>query len=56
MRNYSITTLIEQYEYFAPLRDKRVFSRFDLDGWTVTWLNGSVDIAPEHLYEKGIAA
>ena len=48
--------LIEQYEYFAPLRDKEVFSRFDLDGWTVTWLNGSVDIAPEHLYEKGIAA
>jgi hypothetical protein len=26
-----------------------------LDGWTVTWENGSIDIAPEYLYEKGVA-
>ena len=41
---------------FAPLRDKAVFERFDLDGWTVCWLDGTVDIAPEHLYEMGVAA
>ena len=48
--------LINQYKLFAPLRDKEVFAHFTLDGWTVTWLDGTVDIAPEHLYEHGIAA
>jgi len=48
--------LISQYKLFAPLRDKDVFARFALDGWTVTWLDGTVDIAPEHLYELGKAA
>jgi len=33
-----------------------VFDRFDLDGWTVYWLDGTIDIAPEHLYELGVAA
>ena len=41
---------------FAPLRDKAVFDRFDLDGWTVCWLDGTIDIAPEHLYELGVGA
>jgi hypothetical protein len=48
--------LISQYKFFAPLRDKEVFKHFALDGWTVTWLDGEVDIAPEHLYELGKAA
>ncbi len=48
--------LINQYKLFAPLRDKDVFARFALDGWTVTWLDGTVDIAPEYLYEFGKAA
>lgn len=48
--------LINQYKLFAPLRDKDVFAHFALDGWTVTWLDGTVDIAPEYLYERGIAA
>ena len=48
--------IIAQYKHFAPLRDESVFRNFSLDGWTVTWLNGTVDIAPEHLYEKGQAA
>ena len=46
----------EKYLLFAPLRDKAVFDRFDLDGWTVCWLDGTIDIAPEHLYELGVAA
>ena len=48
--------LIEKYEIFTPLRDKDVFSQFNLDGWTVSWLNGSIDIAPEYLYEAGKVA
>lgn len=47
--------LIDKYKLFAPLREKSVFDNFSLDGWTVTWLNGTIDIAPEYLYEVGRA-
>lgn len=33
-----------------------VFRNISLDGWTVTWLDGAINIAPEFLYEKGINA
>ena len=55
-RIFDCLPLIEKYKIFAPLRDKDVFERFDLDGWTVGWLDGTIDIAPEHLYELGVAA
>lgn len=48
--------LMEQYPIFQPLRDMDVFRNISLDGWTVTWLDGAIDIAPEFLYEKGINA
>ena len=34
---------------FAALKDQKTFSQFELDGWTVSWLNGKLDIAPEYL-------
>jgi len=55
-RIFDCLPLIEKYKLFALLRDRAVFDRFDLDGWTVCWLGGSIDIAPEHLYEMGHAA
>ena len=55
-RIFDCLPFIETYTLFAPLRDKAVFNHFDLDGWTVCWLDGSIDIAPEHLYELGKAA
>lgn len=55
-RIFDSLPLIEKYKLFAPLRDKAMFDHFDLDGWTVCWLDGSIDIAPEHLYELGVAA
>ena len=47
--------LIDKYKVFTPLLDKSVFEKFSLDGWTVSWLNGTIDISPEYLYEEGKA-
>ena len=55
-RIFDCLPLIEKYQLFAPLRDKEVFNCVSLDGWTVCWLDGTIDIAPEYLYEMGVAA
>lgn len=41
---------------YLPLRDLSIFSNVALDGWTVTWNDGSIDVAPEFLYEQGVNA
>lgn len=40
---------------FAPLRDENVFRGAYIDHGVVTWLDGEIDIAPESLYERGVA-
>jgi hypothetical protein len=40
---------------FKPLKDTAVFNEVYLDGETVVWNDGNIDIAPETLYEKGVA-
>jgi len=40
---------------FEPLKDAAYFSRFFVEGGTVTWPNGA-DIAPETLHEKAKAS
>lgn len=37
---------------FEPLRDRAVFDSFTVDHGFLTWLGGSIDIAPEALYEE----
>lgn len=40
---------------YQPLRDKAVFDRAYVDCGTVCWNDGDIDIAPETLYEQGVA-
>lgn len=53
VKEFDCRPLIGKYPAFAPLQDEKIFRNIALDGWTVTWNNGSIDIAPEHLYENG---
>lgn len=39
-----------QFEIFEELKDINVFNSYELDGTTLTWLDGKLDIAPEYLY------
>ena len=39
---------------FEPLKNLTVFRNIVLGGWTVTWQDGTIDIAPEYLYEHGV--
>lgn len=40
---------------FEPLKDRAYFTRFFIEGGTVTWPNGA-DIAPETLHERAQSA
>lgn len=45
--------VLNKASLFSKLTDKRDFNNFKLDGWTVTWDDGKIDIAPEYLLENG---
>lgn len=44
--------LIKQYKAYSPLLEEKTFHDISLDGWTVTWKNGTIDVAPEYLYDN----
>ena len=51
-KTIDLTPLLK-YPAFEELKDEAKFVQFGLDG-TIFWANGA-DIAPEYLYENGIA-
>ena len=55
-RIFDARNFIASHPLFTVLQDEQLFSNFQLDGWTVSWQNGRLDIAPEYLYEKGTKA
>lgn len=52
-KTVDLTPLLK-YPAFEELKDEKMFIQFGLDG-IIFWANGA-DIAPEYLYENGIAA
>lgn len=43
---------IQHGEIFEPIREMDNFRLFRIDYGTLTWENGTIDIAPETLYTK----
>lgn len=39
-------------QVFEPLKDDGIFMNPALDHGVVTWFNGSIDCAPEYMYEN----
>lgn len=39
---------------FQPLRDESVFNTARVEHGFVSWADGSIDIAPEYVYENGV--
>ncbi len=56
VRVFDAKEFIASHPLFASLQDKQLFSQFQLDGWTVSWQDGRLDISPEYLYEVGTPA
>ena len=46
--------LIRQYPAFRPLSDMNLFRSFTISDDTLEWMNGTIDIAPEYLYQNSI--
>ena len=37
---------------FAPLADQKILDAFSIEDGTLTWLDGSIDIAPQAVYSR----
>lgn len=49
-RTIDFKDYLQQHQsLFRELLDKEKFKDFRLDGWTLSWLDGKLDIAPERL-------
>ena len=54
VRVFDCMPLIDRFPVFKALEDESLFQNIELDGWTVTWNEGNIDIAPEYLYEHSV--
>lgn len=43
-----------QYPVYEPLQDAKIFNDVCVEGSTISWEDGSIDIAPETLYEQSV--
>ena len=52
-RIFDADDYIHSHPLFNALKSTTAFRNFELDGWTVSWQAGALDISPEFLYENG---
>lgn len=53
-KTVDFNSLLEEIA-FAPLKDLAVWRGVYIDYGCTVWNNGEIDIAPEYLYEHGVA-
>ena len=51
-RLFDFATIVDSYPVFAPLKDKATLRQYHISD-TLEWCNGSIDIAPEYIFEHG---
>ncbi len=54
-RIFDFSPIIAKYPVFKVLKDLRIFCNYNLTD-TLEWMDGEIDIAPEYIYENGVAA
>jgi hypothetical protein len=52
-KEIDISALLNE-QAFKPLKDLNLFRRVYIDYGTVVWCDGTIDIAPEYLYQTGL--
>ena len=52
---FDFSPLIKKFPLYRGLEPTEKFKDFTVTDWTVSWENGEIDIAPEYLYEHGVA-
>ena len=50
--NITIIIIINRYSVLATLKDKNTLKQFHISD-TLEWCNGTIDIAPEYIFEHG---
>ena len=51
-RIFDFDSVIEKYPAFAPLKDVDLLKSFSITD-TLEWRDGTIDIAPEYIYDNG---
>jgi hypothetical protein len=51
-RLFDFATIVDRYPVFTPLKDKNTLQQFHISD-TLEWCNGTIDIAPEYIFEHG---
>lgn len=55
-RIFDFSTLFETNKCYDRIVGLDVFKNYSLNGWTISWLDNEIDVAPEYIYEHGTAA
>lgn len=55
-RIFDFSKLFGTHKCYDRIVGLDVFKNFTLDGWTISWLDNEVDVAPEYIYEHSVAA